>query len=526
MASDSSSQTQPKQLNPAQNVHFQLEDCIIKFNNGVALMESNDDAYKLLLLFLKNSCIFVALTKQPSAYYPKYLREFWYTAEADMASKSITFTLSHFDKPLSFDLDTFSSIIWLKCSDECVLVPPKETVKAGLATLGLVDDEHPSLHPLISSTHLWEVNADDTADKSLSDTFVQLVTQPKALTTKRPRKKKIPSSTQLESLDASESAEVQGNQPETTDAKKVLDQNIMEEKDARVQSLDEPILEQLIDKVYKQNKAAQEIPESPYDTESEIKYVKSFNTTWSIHPEFYQTDDVNVTFIGSGIDIELNDSGSDLHSMPSDDLASLTVFETPDSNTEESNSVTKELTADNLNATSDGDAALPNAFVGVSVLSDPLGHLQRELATISSKIGKKVKAKVRTGMRYATERLDSLHSSLIDNFDRVSDLSQGLKTMNFLLKAAEVFKKANAEGEKWEKNNPETPKDAEGEQSNAQDFKETALIIHHSEKKNLEDVLSENKDSDEEPSIKKLKVMIPTPEILMPTPLSSLILEH
>ncbi|GJS54365.1 hypothetical protein Tco_0627727 [Tanacetum coccineum] len=145
MASESSSETQPKQLTPASNVPFQVEDCIIKFNNRVALMESKDDAYKPLLQFLKNCCISVALTKQPSAYYSKYLQEFWYTAEADIASKSITFTLLHFDKPISFDLDTFSSVIGLDHSDECVHVPPKEVVKAGLATLGLVDDDHLSI---------------------------------------------------------------------------------------------------------------------------------------------------------------------------------------------------------------------------------------------------------------------------------------------------------------------------------------------------------------------------------------------
>ncbi|GKE01251.1 hypothetical protein Tco_1389234, partial [Tanacetum coccineum] len=66
-------------------------------------------------------------------------------AELDITSKSITFTLSHFDKPLSFDLDTFSSVIELDRSDEFVDIPPKETVKAGLATLGLVDEDHPSL---------------------------------------------------------------------------------------------------------------------------------------------------------------------------------------------------------------------------------------------------------------------------------------------------------------------------------------------------------------------------------------------
>ncbi|GKB40983.1 hypothetical protein Tco_0885925, partial [Tanacetum coccineum] len=96
-----------------------------------------------------------------------------------------------------------------------------------------------------------EVNGDDTADKSLSETSVPPVTQPKAPTAKRPRKKKIPSSTYLEvlksnriskssstqdthlqlaeefvvtvdatkSLDAFKSGEVQGNQLGTADAK-------------------------------------------------------------------------------------------------------------------------------------------------------------------------------------------------------------------------------------------------------------------------------------------------------------------
>ncbi|GKA36391.1 retrovirus-related pol polyprotein from transposon TNT 1-94 [Tanacetum coccineum] len=58
--------------------------------------------------------------------------------------------LSHFDKPLSFDLDVFSIIIMLKHSDNFVSLPPKETVRVGLATLGLIDENHPS----ISSTNL------------------------------------------------------------------------------------------------------------------------------------------------------------------------------------------------------------------------------------------------------------------------------------------------------------------------------------------------------------------------------------
>ncbi|GJZ93378.1 retrovirus-related pol polyprotein from transposon TNT 1-94 [Tanacetum coccineum] len=68
-----------------------------------------------------------------------------YTSEADTATKSITFTLSHFDKPLSFDLDVFSFVIGLKCSEDFVSIPPKEIVKAGLATLGLINENDTSL---------------------------------------------------------------------------------------------------------------------------------------------------------------------------------------------------------------------------------------------------------------------------------------------------------------------------------------------------------------------------------------------
>nr|GEV01226.1 hypothetical protein [Tanacetum cinerariifolium] len=63
-----------------------------------------------------------------------------------------------------------------------------------------------------------EVVADDTTDKSLFRTFVQLVTQLKAPTARILRRKKIPSSTQPKSLEVSISAEVQDNQPKAVDA--------------------------------------------------------------------------------------------------------------------------------------------------------------------------------------------------------------------------------------------------------------------------------------------------------------------
>ncbi|GJZ11244.1 hypothetical protein Tco_0546003 [Tanacetum coccineum] len=371
-----------------------------------------------------------------------------------------------------------------------------------------------------------EVNADDTADKiskssSTQDTHLQLAEE------------FVVTVDATKSLDAFKSGEVQGNQLGTADAKKNIpsmheirslyelyslrlrDQNIMEEEDAGVHSLEEPTFKQLMDEVDKLKEVAQEKPKSPYGTESEIKIIKSFqvnivSNSLLIHQGLQRStsDDINVIDITPKDDEEGDASDSDLRSMPSDNLASLTGFETPDSDDEASISVTKEHSVDNLMETSDGDVALPNASAGVSALSDPLGHLQRELATISSKvdqmeskitkrvsdelksfvpslvsdalketlpglladalktslpslihesvqntiqqsigeqtsifqaqIGRKVKAKVRTGTRHVTERLDSLQGSLLENSDCVSDLKQAIKDMNFLLEATEL----------------------------------------------------------------------------------------
>nr|GEZ42165.1 hypothetical protein [Tanacetum cinerariifolium] len=188
----------------------------------------------------------------------------------------------------------------------------------------------------------------------------------------------------------------------------------------------------------------------------------------------------------------------------------------PDSNDEESNFVTKEHSTDKINATSNGDVALPNSSAGVLALSDPFGHLRSVPTTIFSKvdqleshitkqvfdklksyvpslvpvalketipglftdalkdsfpcliqasiqntvqqsmreqtslfqaqIGRKVKAKVRTGIRHVTERLGSLQGSIQDNSDRVFDLKEAIKTMNFLLEAGKVFKRLMLRG--------------------------------------------------------------------------------
>ncbi|GKB65831.1 hypothetical protein Tco_0927243 [Tanacetum coccineum] len=201
-----------------------------------------------------------------------------------LETKTITFLLSLWDKPMSFTQDKFISAIGLPICRDTIPLPPKETVRAGLATLGLFDKDKPTLSsiilvnssplkmnndltlvkphtitaasfqkPLASEVTLTshmlkvaklseepeqsllppsgEVNADDTADKSLSRASVQPVIQSKTTTDLKTKKKKIPPSSipkspykvrvilskkqatanATKSLEASKLAEEQGN---------------------------------------------------------------------------------------------------------------------------------------------------------------------------------------------------------------------------------------------------------------------------------------------------------------------------
>ncbi|GJV94170.1 hypothetical protein Tco_1541983 [Tanacetum coccineum] len=157
MASESSSQSQqPKQLTPTQNVHFEVED-----------------------------------------------------AQADTAMKPITITLSYLDKPLSFNLDVFTTVIGLEqhplgeaYTNENLKTlkphyitalsfkPTKTALTAHMCKVAeLSPDPIKSLLPPFG-----EVNANDSTDKSSFGTFMQSVIQPKAPTDLKPKKKRIPPS--------------------------------------------------------------------------------------------------------------------------------------------------------------------------------------------------------------------------------------------------------------------------------------------------------------------------------------------
>ncbi|GJV02140.1 hypothetical protein Tco_1335709 [Tanacetum coccineum] len=181
-------------------MNFKHNNCIITFKNVVALLEHSNPFYHPMLSFLSNCSISTTLTKEPSAMYVVYLKDFWYTAEVDDATKDILFSLSLFENRLSFTRNDLLSTIGLTDSETVVPLPSKGTVRDGLATLGLADKDKPSLTSTeltpsaceVSLTYHMlkvvklskkpeeslilpsvEVNAEESADKSQSGTNVQ-----------------------------------------------------------------------------------------------------------------------------------------------------------------------------------------------------------------------------------------------------------------------------------------------------------------------------------------------------------------
>ncbi|GJR17523.1 hypothetical protein Tco_0966050 [Tanacetum coccineum] len=201
--------------------------------------------------------------------------------------------------------------------------------------------------------------------------------------------------------------------------------------------------------------------------------------------------------------------------MHDDDLASLTGFEIQDSSEHFSDAITETL----------------YAFADKPGQSDPLSHLHKELCLLNNKLSGLLKDALKDTLPQLIK--DSIKNSVSTSIaeELPQDLKLMFKDMFSLLKAAKVFKKANAEGEKWEKNIPEAPhpdqskgeQDSgattaaiiQGEQSSAQVIpnaeqappvnKEKALVLHTSDKKS-----SGEKNTDDKPLLKKLKFLIPT----------------
>ncbi|GKA01872.1 hypothetical protein Tco_0674537 [Tanacetum coccineum] len=283
MASESTSPQQSQQLIPSSKVNFRYTDSIIGFNNVVALLEHINELYQPMLSFLSNCWINKALTLQPIAMYVEYLKEFWYIAEVEKETKTITFLLSWWDQPLSFTQDEFISALASIYHGQS-LIPP-----------------------------FGEVNADDTADKSLSRASVQPVTQPKAPTDLKIKKKRIPPSSKPKSpykvrviLPKKQIAETQHFEVTvaTTDATKILVASELAKEQVNQPSATEA--EKIMDEVDSKTQGAQENAESPFDTESKIKIIKSYqaaiiSNSLFIHQSSSYDQDQNVDQIESNI---------------------------------------------------------------------------------------------------------------------------------------------------------------------------------------------------------------------------------
>ncbi|GKC93789.1 hypothetical protein Tco_1159231, partial [Tanacetum coccineum] len=233
------------------------------------------------------------------------------------------------DKPLSFTKDEFISAIGLPICKDDVPLPPKETIRARLTCLisfkmrrrtgkrifatqvaKLSEEPEQSLIPPFR-----EVNVDDTADKSLSKAFMQPVTQLKAPTDLKTKKKRIPHSSKLKSP-YKVRVILQKKQVAETQHAEVLNQNVEEEvKDDRFVAMEQVTFEKIMDEVDSKTQDAQENVESPYDTKSEIKIIKSYQATT----------------ISDAKEGDAYESLYGLRSMPDDDLASMTGFEIQDS---------------------------------------------------------------------------------------------------------------------------------------------------------------------------------------------------
>nr|GEU43242.1 hypothetical protein [Tanacetum cinerariifolium] len=309
-----------------------------KLGNGLLVRQVLDTAYKSRII-------------QRICYQFEYLRELWYSTKVDVATNTITFTLSCSTKPLSFDLGDFLTIIGLKYSENYEASPPKKTVRAGLATLGRVDKKNPqltsseliNLSPLriryfspiwkvlmhhivkclgvarLSSTEPGktlllssrEVNTCSTIDKSLSRINMQSATQSKAPTDKRSKKKKIPSS-----FEPKTSTFVRRSKPKKTVAE--------------TQRAEEPMATTDTTKGLDASESTEEEHETKVDeniedllaTDSGICSLGNVDLDQVMKEQ--KDDDAEITFMGTVTNDQImEEAKSDVESMPDDETLSI-----------------------------------------------------------------------------------------------------------------------------------------------------------------------------------------------------------
>ncbi|GJT08720.1 hypothetical protein Tco_0843182, partial [Tanacetum coccineum] len=377
-----------------------------------------------------------------------------------------------------------------------------------------------------------EVNVDDTTDKSLSRASVQPVTQPKAPTDLMTKKKKIPPSSKPESpykvrvilpkkavaetqhakvtvataddtrsLVASELAQDQGNQPLAADAEKVQDQKNQEVKESELDPMEDVTFDQIMDEIDQRNKDAEKAERSQ-------RSVSDDHDVIDITPK----------------DDEGDASDSGLCSMPDDDLASLTAQSDPLGHLhKESCLLNKKVNRLKSNITKQVSVSI-QSFMPLIIADTLKEHLPGLLSdALKDTLPQLIKDSIKNFVsKSIAEELPQIEAQ---------DLRLMFKDMFSLLEAAEVFKKANTEGEKWEKNNPEylakekdalRPDQSKGEQESGA----TTTAIDQGEQSSAQEKSLGEKDTNDEPPVKKLKFIIPTSSAIpSQTPLNSIMPE-
>nr|GEU61938.1 retrovirus-related Pol polyprotein from transposon TNT 1-94 [Tanacetum cinerariifolium] len=233
------------------------------------------------------------------------------------------------------------------------------------------------------------------------------------------------------------------------------------------------------------------------------------------------------------------DFDSGLRSMPNDDQVSLIGFETLDSTDDDS----KEGTGETSYASADMPAQ-----------SDPLGHLYEELRILNNKFDQlesSITKKVTDDIQPINREFNAFNTlksrrfvTLQQELSKVIKTKLGLSDKNKVRKGMKVVSNKLALVQSTVATNSqhvqdlrrvETMANAQGEQPPAQELmnveqappvnEESDMVLDASVEKSSEENTSKKIVSDDEPPVKKLKFLIPTPSIPPPTPLNSIMPE-
>nr|GEV09164.1 hypothetical protein [Tanacetum cinerariifolium] len=208
--------------------------------------------------------------------------------------------------------------------------------------------------------------------------------------------------------------------------------------------------------------------ESHFDIESEIRVTD---------PNVLEVKTISgsLNIIQEADDLEKADF--DLVSLPDNTIESIDGLDALDldmndnvnSETKENLTKSEEALSDHLLDELDKFVRTKNAplveFAAKNVDSDPLGHLHKETSSLTTKkqLSKALKIKIRSsirtqvkkGIKRVSNRLKYCTEKNNKNSIHTKELIDLIQHMVYLLKSAQVFRKANAKGEKWEKTNPD-----------------------------------------------------------------------